>query len=67
MSLMFSPVILTGVYAAEAAARKSKGMPLQIIIPFTVLMIPVFFYVLMWLAPKLEKKFGSQKESPETK
>lgn len=60
MSFLYSPVFIATAYAGEEAVKRSKGMPLHIIIPFTIAMIPVFFALLLWLTPKVEKKFGSK-------
>lgn len=58
MSYLLNPVFLSIAYAGEEAAKDSKGMPLHIIIPFIIFMIPVFLVLLVWLAPRLEKKYG---------
>lgn len=65
MSFLYNPVFIATAYAGEEAVKRSKGMPLHIIIPFTIAMIPVFFALLLWLTPKVEKKFGKEEEKSE--
>lgn len=57
---LFNPFLIDVAYAAEKTAK--KGMPLQIIIPFTILMVPVIIFILMKAKPRLEKKYDENEE-----
>lgn len=59
MIARFLELFITVAYAAEKVP-KSKGMPLQIIIPFTLAMVPVFIFILVKLKPRLDKNFGTE-------
>lgn len=61
MYYLLNPVFISIAYAGQDAVKKSKGMPLHIIIPFIIALIPVFIILLVWLSPRLEKKYGQNK------
>lgn len=61
----FLELFISTAYAA-GKLPKSKGMPLHIIIPFTLAMVPVFIVILIKLKPSLEKRFGTTEKENQS-